>query len=441
MLRDWLPKALPSARPWLSQSDIDAGDRWANQVARELEASNFGILCITRENVVSPWILFEAGALAKSPRIGRVVPLLLDVDFRELAGPLGQFQAKRVAREDLIEVLKAINEASGKGRISNTEVLRNFRIHWPAFSKKITGIPKIPNISEVIRHDRRGWAEIFSKFDQIQVTLQSIHSAVLPSSGKPTPASSDGSKKSPQDAKRAPVTPATPPAVRPPLGPSARQLRSVESQGFDYKKAFGSLNLEQPEVASDAAVRMLFSHKELTASSRSARVNFLIYRLDARSNGIQKAQATFVATVDRRSPVHFTLESLDSNGAIVVRKGICFASKRVLYLMGVEGPFYIALAGVNPSSRAFAGLAMSLQPPQSLPIVARVTFVRTGRRVRHTEIGRLSLAAAEIEAPTIVESLLKRNWSSVENDEQSRQTSDPALKSRYEQKVLKRKHD
>ncbi len=64
-LRDWLPMVLHYAEPRLSQLDIAAGDRWANEVANELEASKFGIICITRENIIAPWILFEAGALAK----------------------------------------------------------------------------------------------------------------------------------------------------------------------------------------------------------------------------------------------------------------------------------------------------------------------------------------------------------------------------------------
>jgi hypothetical protein len=65
-LRDWLPLVLHYVEPWLSQSDIEPGERWASEVSKELEVSNFGIICVTKENTESPWILFEAGALAKS---------------------------------------------------------------------------------------------------------------------------------------------------------------------------------------------------------------------------------------------------------------------------------------------------------------------------------------------------------------------------------------
>jgi hypothetical protein len=53
-LHEWLPMVLQSVVPWLSHADISAGDRWADTVAKELEASEFGITRITRENMSSP---------------------------------------------------------------------------------------------------------------------------------------------------------------------------------------------------------------------------------------------------------------------------------------------------------------------------------------------------------------------------------------------------
>jgi TIR domain len=43
-LREWLPMVLQSVDPWLSQADIEAGERWAEKIAKELEGCNFGIL-------------------------------------------------------------------------------------------------------------------------------------------------------------------------------------------------------------------------------------------------------------------------------------------------------------------------------------------------------------------------------------------------------------
>jgi hypothetical protein len=142
-LRDWLPMVLQYVEPWLSQSDIDAGERWANEVGKELETSNFGIICITRENLVSPWILFEAGALAKFMQEGRVVPLLLDVEFKDITGPLAQFQAKKVEKSGLLDVVSSINKFSD-GKLTDVLLNRQFEALWPTFEATVGNLPKNP---------------------------------------------------------------------------------------------------------------------------------------------------------------------------------------------------------------------------------------------------------------------------------------------------------
>ena len=132
---------LQSSAPWLSHADISAGDRWADTVAKELESSDFGITCITRENAASPWIHFEAGALAKRMQDGRVIPLLLDIEFRDLSGPLTQFQAKKVDKDGLLGVVNAINDPS-ETKVSETMLPRQFDALWPLFEAKISEIPK-----------------------------------------------------------------------------------------------------------------------------------------------------------------------------------------------------------------------------------------------------------------------------------------------------------
>ena len=77
----------------MSGTDIEPGARWSNAIAEELDAISIGIVCVTRENQSSPWLNFEAGALAK--RLidqARVVPLLIDLTPSDVLQPLGQFQ-------------------------------------------------------------------------------------------------------------------------------------------------------------------------------------------------------------------------------------------------------------------------------------------------------------------------------------------------------------
>lgn len=141
-LHDWLPLVLHYVQPWLSRADIEAGQRWADQVAKELEACNFGILCVTRENVSSPWVLFEAGALAKSMQGSRVIPLLLDLEFRDITGPLAQFQAKKVDRTGLFEVVQSLNQ-SEQHAVPEARVAQLFDALWPELEKKVNAIPSL----------------------------------------------------------------------------------------------------------------------------------------------------------------------------------------------------------------------------------------------------------------------------------------------------------
>jgi hypothetical protein len=140
-LRDWFPLVLHYVEPWLSEADIEAGSRWADEVAGQLEASNFGVICVTRENLAAPWILFEAGALAKSIQGSRVVPLLLDLDFREISGPLAQFQAKKVERDGLLEVVQSINQIAAQG-VPEDRYRQLFNALWPDLKTKVDVIPE-----------------------------------------------------------------------------------------------------------------------------------------------------------------------------------------------------------------------------------------------------------------------------------------------------------
>lgn len=139
-LRDWLPLVLHYVEPWVSESDIAAGDRWALSIASELDASNFGILCITPENLNSQWVLFEAGALAKSMQEAKVIPLLFGLDFSDVTGPLAQFQAKKFDQGGLSEVINSINGVA-EAKEPEDRTKQRFALGWPQLEKAVEEIP------------------------------------------------------------------------------------------------------------------------------------------------------------------------------------------------------------------------------------------------------------------------------------------------------------
>lgn len=179
-LKDWLPLVLHYVEPWMSQANIDAGERWAVAVAKELEASNFGIICVTRENVNSPWVLFEAGALAKSLQDSRVIPLLLDLDFKDITGPLAQFQAKKVEKTGISEVIQSLNQAASHiVPVARAEQL--FEALWPKL-EKITGeIPKPSTGSKPTRSSNDVMEELVSGVRALEVRVRELDDGPRPS--------------------------------------------------------------------------------------------------------------------------------------------------------------------------------------------------------------------------------------------------------------------
>jgi hypothetical protein len=142
-LRDWIPLVLHNVEPWVSEADIEAGERWGEVVAKELADANFGIICVTRENVNSPWVLFEAGALAKTMQGSKVIPLLLDLEIRDITGPLAQFQAKKVEKAGLNDVINSINQTANNV-VPETRARELFEALWPKLENEVKTIPKQP---------------------------------------------------------------------------------------------------------------------------------------------------------------------------------------------------------------------------------------------------------------------------------------------------------
>jgi hypothetical protein len=146
-LKGWLPLVLHYINPWVSSQDIKAGARWADAVTEELEGSNFGILCLTKDNLSAPWMLFEAGALSNAISAGAVCPYLLDIEIRDLTGPLSQFQAKKTNETSTRELLLAINDSASEPLPEQNLVEISDGL-WPKLENKLAEIPEAKQRTE-----------------------------------------------------------------------------------------------------------------------------------------------------------------------------------------------------------------------------------------------------------------------------------------------------
>jgi hypothetical protein len=96
-------------------------------------------LVITPENQEAPWLLFEAGALAKNLDRSKVCPLLFgDMEPTDVKGPLVQFQAAQFSQEEMKRVMKMINGELGDAALAPDVLDGVLEMWWPKLSEQVT---------------------------------------------------------------------------------------------------------------------------------------------------------------------------------------------------------------------------------------------------------------------------------------------------------------
>ncbi|TOB16344.1 TIR domain-containing protein, partial [Vibrio parahaemolyticus] len=111
-IREWLPTVLQTVQPYFTPSDIEKGTRWSSDIAAELDGSMAGIFCVTRENLNSQWLMFEAGAISKKVDQSLVCPILIGMDNSDINGPLTQFQTTLFEKSDVKRLVFDLNKAN-----------------------------------------------------------------------------------------------------------------------------------------------------------------------------------------------------------------------------------------------------------------------------------------------------------------------------------------
>lgn len=136
----WLPGVMPKAETYLSPGDMVKGARWGNEIARELESSQVGLLVITRETVQAPWIMFEAGVLSKQIGKGKVAPILFGLEPADIRGPLVQFQAATFQKAEMKRVVRMINSELGDAAATDDVLDSAFEMWWPRLEKEVKSL-------------------------------------------------------------------------------------------------------------------------------------------------------------------------------------------------------------------------------------------------------------------------------------------------------------
>lgn len=148
-LKLWLGQTIQAVQPWLS-ADIEKGSRWGSEIAAKLELSTVGIVCLTRDNLDSRWLLFEAGALSKE-RGTYACTFLLDVNPQDVEPPLSQFQHTLYSKHDVRRLVETINAAAaraGERALDSATLNGVFETFWPQLDEQLRNIASVTIATE-----------------------------------------------------------------------------------------------------------------------------------------------------------------------------------------------------------------------------------------------------------------------------------------------------
>lgn len=142
LLSDWLSCVIQASRPWVSTRDLDRGTLWFGEINDQLKDTSVGVICLTQENKNRPWILFEAGALAKGLSTSRVCTLLIDLETKDIEDPLAQFNHTFPNRESVLGLVRTLNSTLGQQGLDTRILEEVFNTYWEQFEQKFKDILK-----------------------------------------------------------------------------------------------------------------------------------------------------------------------------------------------------------------------------------------------------------------------------------------------------------
>jgi TIR domain len=170
VLKDYLPEILEGVEIFMSDKDIDPGQRSMKVLEHELDGTKYGIAVVTEANQAEPWLNFEAGALSKAvgndmQGVPYVVPLLVDIPTTtQLTGPISQFQAVQLDHDGLAEIITSICKLAN---VNESIALKRFDRAWSEIDEALSKARKRP-----LRRDQTPTRPDSQKIDEVLEILR-----------------------------------------------------------------------------------------------------------------------------------------------------------------------------------------------------------------------------------------------------------------------------
>ena len=144
---EWLPAVLGrQVTSFLSFADIEKGEGWFDRLLNELGKADAALLCLTPENVDSPWMHFESGMVSRMGR-GKVFTYFLGTDASQIKDPLKQIQVTLSTESD---TEKLGMKLAALAQVPENETKKALAAGWERLAKVIREV-KVPGMEDVFR--------------------------------------------------------------------------------------------------------------------------------------------------------------------------------------------------------------------------------------------------------------------------------------------------
>lgn len=242
LLDEWLQCVLQAIDPWMSSKDIDRGSLWFTEISNQLQQTKVGIVCLTRDNINKPWILFEAGALAKGLSSARVCTLLVDLESIDISDPLAQFNHTSPTRDGLFELVRTLNNALGEKALKEKVLLQVFNTYWPQFEIDFqTALTNNPaGIPEEVRTEESLLAELLKTTRSLDRRMRGIEKSVESNDIESNKLSSDTTSRRAYGAR----TPITDDKLH---RHAVMELHDLMTHGLDFESAIYKMKSRYPD--------------------------------------------------------------------------------------------------------------------------------------------------------------------------------------------------
>lgn len=174
-------------------TEFTKGRDWWTALRQTLGAARTGVVFLTPENVSSPWLHYEAGALATAmgERDGTLFTYVVGFDSGTLTGPLASYQSTVATREDTFRLIRDLCAATGRPAPSAEQ----FDAWWLKLAAKLDDVRE-PTIPELVPHfadwferktfleplpdcTNQRWLDRFSAARGVHAALQAASTQVL----------------------------------------------------------------------------------------------------------------------------------------------------------------------------------------------------------------------------------------------------------------------